>query len=348
MSGALIAGAATTFPHLIAVTPGTSIPIAGSGGSIYGGSGGVSTSPITSAGVNVASLVGIFVDAIGLIIQLFLVGVVVIVVVSNRADPDPSGRRPQSIYFFAISFVTVLLSVIGSTSVVVALTQLIGTHVTPIGNDVAKVAVLGGLLTVISLILLLTHLRRGLGLALADQTPAGPSRRLGQTYVSAVTFLMVLLLLFAAVFAIYLVFALAGPGVFGSFGGRDPALRYLIDAVFVAVVAFLVISTHRSLLPPGLSVFGPAPKAGPPPGSYPTGGPPTGPSGPPTGGFPPSGPTGQPPTGQPPAGQPTARLLPPGFGPAAPPGQTAGQYPPVGQPVQPPPPGSHLPDLRQG
>lgn len=352
MSGALIAGATTTIPHLIGGSTVTTFPsgFSSSGGSIIQGSGSSSVS--TNAGLDVASLVGIFVDGIGLVVQLFLVGVVVITVVSNRAEPDPSGRRPQSVYFFGVSFVTVLLSVMGSTSIVVALTEFIGTHHQPVGNDIAKVVVLGGLLTIISLSLLFTHLRRGLGLALADQTPAGPSRRLGQTYVSAITFLMVLLFLFAAVFAIYLLFALAGPRVFGSFGGRSAALRYLIDAVFIAVVAFLVITTHRGLMPPGLHVFG-GPNTGLPPGQYPPAGPSPGPgpAGPPPGPLAPGPPVGPrpgvpgPPPG--PTGLPQAGFPATGPGPSAPPGQSAGPslttrppgapYPTTGPPSASPP-----------
>jgi hypothetical protein len=64
-------------------------------------------------------------------------------------------------------------------------------------------------------------------------------------------------LLFASVAVAYLVFALAGPGVFGSFGGRTPAWRYLIDALYVDAAAAVVLVTHRNLVSPGLHLFSP-------------------------------------------------------------------------------------------
>jgi hypothetical protein len=92
--------------------------------------------------------------------------------------------------------------------------------------------------------------------ALVGPDAASPSRRVAQSYVSAVAFLAVLILLAVSIFAVYLLFALGGPGVFGSFGGRTPALRVLIDTVYVGLVAGIVLLTHRNLVTPGLQFFG--------------------------------------------------------------------------------------------
>jgi hypothetical protein len=221
-----------------------------------------------------ASVAGALVIVLAVLFLLAMVGVFIIVVVANRADPDPTGRRPQSVYFFAVSFVTVLVSIISSAVVVEAVLQLIGSHSSSITNTVARTVVLGGLIALLSLFLLITHLRRGLVLARADAaSTTNPSRRVGQSYVAAVTFVSVLILLVTAVLAVYLVFALAGPGVFGSFGGRGAALRMLVEAVYVGGIAAVVIGTHRHLVEPGLSWFGPAtgpvPPSSPPAGAFP-------------------------------------------------------------------------------
>jgi len=123
-----------------------------------------------SGSSGLASLLGILVDVLAVITVFAIVGVVVIIVVANRADPDPSGRRPQSVYFFAVSFVTLLTSVIGSTVVVAATVQLIGHHPSSIDNEVARAVVLGGLITVVSAYLLINHLGRGVAIG------PGPSR----------------------------------------------------------------------------------------------------------------------------------------------------------------------------
>ena len=224
----------------------------GGSGSLPAQTGGSSVS--VNSGLGLASLAGIFVEVASIVILLAVVGLFIIVVVANRAAPDPSGRRPQSVYFFAVSFVTIIISIIGSAVVVSAVVRLIGNH-SGSTNSIGRTVVLGALITIVGMALLITHLRRGLTLARADDQLVGPSRRVGQSYVSAVAFLSVLVLLVVTVISAYLVFALAGPGVFGSFGGRGPTVRYLVDAVYIGAVAGLVLRTHRNLVPPGLRIF---------------------------------------------------------------------------------------------
>jgi len=235
-------------------TPGvpSTVPYVQNGsGSIVQGSGlGV------SQGLGLASLLGAVVEVLGVIAVLTAIGALVILVVSNRADPDPSGRRPQSVYFFAVSFVTLMTSVIGSTVVVASAVQLIGRHPSTINNEIARTVVLGGLITVVSLYLLLNHLRRGVALTGPEMEPTTPSMRVGQSYVGVVTFVSVLVLLVVTVLAIYLLFGIAGPGVFGSFGGRAPAVRYFIVSLYLGAAFSVILRTHRDLVAPGLRPFG--------------------------------------------------------------------------------------------
>jgi hypothetical protein len=248
---AILAATASTIPSLPGTSTVPSLP--------FSSGGGVSQAPVYSSpstGIfGVTSVLTILADLLAVVALLGIVGVLVIVVVANRAEPDPSGRRPQAVYFFAVSFLTIIVSVIGSTVVVSSLTRLIGSHPSPIGNSVARIVVLGGLITLVGLLLLVTHLRRGVDLAAADSAQSNPSRRVGQSYVASITFLMVFVLLVVTVLGIYLLFAIAAPGVFGSLGGRTAATRLLIDTVFLAVVAGAVILTHKSLVPPGLHWF---------------------------------------------------------------------------------------------
>jgi hypothetical protein len=219
---------------------------------------GVSTSLSAPSGSTVVSsilpIASIVVEILALFVGVAIVGLFIIIVVANRADPDATGHRPQSVYFFAVSFVTLVTTTIGSIVVVFSVVALVGHHSPNIGNAIARAVVIGGLITVMSGALLRTHLRRGVALVGPDAT--SPSRRVAQSYVSAVAFLSVLILLVVSILAVYLVFALAGPGVFGSFGGRTSTLRDLIDAVYVGLVAGAVLLTHRNLVTPGLRYFG--------------------------------------------------------------------------------------------
>jgi hypothetical protein len=250
MSGVL-SSVPTTIPGLGAGTPVPTIP--SSSGSFSTGGSGLSISSNPTLGL--ATLASAAIELLAVAVVLGLVGVFVIVVVANRADPDPSGHRPQSVYLFAVSFVTILVSILGSVVVVSGLVELVGNH-SGSTNSIARAMVIGGLITMVGLFLLLTHLQRGLALARAGDQVTNPSRRVGQSYVSAVAFLSVLVLLVVTVVAAYLVFALAGPGVFGSFGGRGPTLRYLIVVVYLGVIAGVVLRTHRDLLVPRLRLFG--------------------------------------------------------------------------------------------
>jgi len=329
-------GILTAVPTTIPAFSGGSplLTVTGGPGSqlIQNAGSGSTTVPYTPSGVansGLAGLAGVFVDLVVVVLVLALLGGFVIVVVANRADPDPSGRRPQSVYFFAVSFVTILTSILGSTVVVAGLTRLIGSHPSPVANTVARTVVLGGLITLIAVVLLVTHLQRGLFLARSDPaSTTSPSRRVGQSYVSAVAFLMVLVLLVTTVLTVYLVFSIVGPGVFGSFGGRAPAVRYLVITVYLAAVAATVLWTHRSLVPPGLHVWGGSGGAGGFRGGQPG---PWAPPGAPTPPMPAAPPAAPPPPA--PAPPPSAPYGPP---PQAGPPAAPLWGPPVGPPVAPP------------
>jgi hypothetical protein len=218
------------------------------------------------------SIAGIAVVVLALFGFMAIVGLFIIIVVANRADPDPSGRRPQSVYYFAVSFVTLVGTILGSVVVFVSLIQLIGHHSSGIGDATARAVVLGGLIALASGILLRAHIRRGVGLVGSETT--SPSRRVAQSYVSAVAFLSMLTLLVVSILVVYLLFVLIGPGVFGSFGGRTAAWRDLLDALYVGAVTAFVLRAHQNLVSPGLRLFG-APRM--PPWSSATASPPPAP-----------------------------------------------------------------------
>jgi hypothetical protein len=228
----------------------------GSSGVTYqsgGSSGLLSQAP----GLSLSTFLGIFVDLFAVLAVLSMVGILVIIVVANRADPDPSGRRPQSVFYFAASFVTLATTVLGSAVVVSGVVVLVGNHSNSVSNSAARAILFGGLVTLMSGFLLAVHIRRGLALARADSASQGPSQRVGQSYVSSVAFVSVLSLLVLGVFSVYLIFATAGPGLFGSLGNRSDTVRVLIVAAYLCVVAATVLWTHRNLLKPDLELFGP-------------------------------------------------------------------------------------------
>jgi hypothetical protein len=206
------------------------------------------------------SITGLLVGAliVGVVFALF--GVFVIVVVANRAEPDPHHKRPFTVYLFGVAFITLWTSVIGAIGVVISLVRLIGTTravgpaIHPVGDAVARNVVLSLIVLLVSVTIFAVHLGKGLEYARADGAP-GPSTRVAQTYVAAVAFVSILASVVTLIVAIYAIFQLIAPGVFAAGGGRSGAGRTLIDSVYVSAVLAVVLVTHHRLVPPGIQVL---------------------------------------------------------------------------------------------
>src|SRR5579862_4512646 len=195
-----------------------------------------------------------------LVVVIGLVGTFVIIVVGNRGDPDPTGKRPFVVYLFAVSFVTIWTALIGSSAAVSALFQLIGSHPAsaptseahPIGDMVARSIVLGLLVTAVSVWVLLAHVRKAFAVV-TGEPEASPSRRVAQTYVSGVAFVSLLILIATVVVFVYSIFQILGPGTFASAGGRVGPFRHLLDSIWVGFAAGTILFTHVKRVPEALS-----------------------------------------------------------------------------------------------
>ncbi len=249
-----VLGAVTTISGLTAngSVPGFPAGSSASASQNIVNSGG---SGFVGSALGLSSLAGALVELVAVVAMTALVGILIIAVVANRADPDPTGRRPQSVYFFVVSFVTITTAIAGSALIVGAILWLTANHSSSANNGIDRLLLVSILITLVSLALLTLHIRRGLLLARADNSSLSPSRRVGQSYVSVVAFVSILVLLVASIVSIYLVFSIAAPGTFGSFGGRGSAARILVESVYLAAVAVFVIWRHSSLVTPGLGIF---------------------------------------------------------------------------------------------
>ncbi len=215
---------------------------------------GTSISPLSPV-LGLTPVFEILAAVIGFVSTLSLIAVVIIALVANRADPDPSGRRPQSVYFFIVSFVTITVATSASALIVGSILGLTASHPTSVGHVLIRLLVISALLTAVSLVLFTLHMRRGLLFA-RGESAAGPSRRVGQSYVSIVAFVSIMVMLVAGVFSIYLLLSLIAPGAFGSFGGRAWTLRILIEMAYLTIVATYILWIHSSMLSPGLDILG--------------------------------------------------------------------------------------------
>ncbi|HVC70933.1 MAG TPA: hypothetical protein VNC61_11825 [Acidimicrobiales bacterium] len=182
---------------------------------------------------------------------LALVAIFVVVVVANRADPDPTGRRPLAVYLFGVSFFSMFVVLFGTFAIVLGLVQLIGSHqgvangsLHPVGDAVTRVVVLGGIIVAVAAVLLVTMLRRGLRLPELAQEPPGPVTRVAQSYAASVSFASVLIGAVSLVIFVYEVFRILAPGVFELSGSRVGAARVLVAALYLAFSSAAVVAFH--------------------------------------------------------------------------------------------------------
>lgn len=211
---------------------------------------------MSSVPSHLSSLTGGVVAVVALVIALLslVLLVPIILIVANRSEPDARGMRPQSVYLFGMSFVTLQLTFAGSVLIVTSLISLVAPHVSPLTNSVARAVVIGGLIVVLAGLTLLLHLGRGIETARGDAGATGPNLRVMRSYAAVVGFIYFLQAIFALGVAVYLVFALVAPGVFGSIGSsRSGTLATLLDLVYVMVVSAYIVVAHSAIGPSALT-----------------------------------------------------------------------------------------------
>jgi hypothetical protein len=225
----------------------------------------------------VLSIVFLVVAAI-LLLPLLIGGVFVVVVVANRAEPDPSGRRPALVYSLGVAFLTLFITLFAATGFVASLCRLIGSHGErmprfysdfggiqgghqhPLGDSVARAAVMTAIIALIAGVVCGLHLRAAVRSAEPAGTGLDPLARVRSSYIAAVSFVSVFLVVAASVVVIYDIFRGAAPGVFSASGngGSVEVLRSMIPALFLALAAGAILVAHLRKAPPPFQpgVFG--------------------------------------------------------------------------------------------
>jgi hypothetical protein len=228
--------------------------------------------------------------AVILLLPVLIGGIFVVVVVANRAEPDPSGRRPALVYSLGVAFLTLFTTLFASTALVAALCRLIGSnhgrgvtdffssdsgsaHQHPLGDSVARQAVLSAIAAIIAGVVCWLHTRAAARAAKPVATGIDPLARVRSSYVAAVSFVAVFLVIGASIVVIYDIFRGVAPGVFSGSGngGSVEVLRSMIPALFLALASGAILLAHLRTAPPPFQAgtfgrwFGgsPAPAAAP-------------------------------------------------------------------------------------
>ena len=214
------------------------------------------------------AIAGVFVMVSGVAIVL------VILIVANRAEPDNSGRRPLAVYFFGISFIATFLTLFGTFAIVLGLVQLIGNHsapnyssfpsanpgfsggpIHPVGDAVARVVSLSLIVTIVAVVLLVTHLRRAVALPEWVEGGYGPVSRVAQSYIGAVSFVATIIATSSIVFFAYDLCRVSAPGVFELTGPSVNVERAMIASIYLAAASVLVVVLHSRMPPRGQNAW---------------------------------------------------------------------------------------------
>jgi hypothetical protein len=198
---------------------------------------------------------------------IFVAGAYLLISLTTRADPDPTGRRPMGVYYFFAAFFTLWFAFIGAIVVVASLVNLIGTNsyfgfsseIHPIGDAAARAVSIGLLIVIVAGVMHLIHRHRGLDLAEGESDPASPTKRVARSYVSAVSFITILILVIAVIALCYSVLGLIAPGVYLA-GSRTDVLKDILDELFIIALSSSIFVHHQRLAPPRLRLLGGPPE----------------------------------------------------------------------------------------
>ncbi len=207
---------------------------------------------------SVGAVVGTYVSVLVLLSVLASVGSIVtyiIIVVANRAEPDPTGNRTSTIYHVGTAFIALWLEIAGVITIFVTLFNLIGARSTtflsnevhPLGDSTIRGITIGLLLSIIGGYTAVTHRVRAIELASHDEVMASPSKRVVRSYAAVVSFISVIVVVITTLALIWAVLGLIAPGVYQT-GARTGDLRLLLDEATLFAVFAWVFSTHRGLL----------------------------------------------------------------------------------------------------
>ncbi len=221
----------------------------------------MSSSLATFAGAGAAVVLLLLFSGVGSIITY------VIIVVANRAEADPTGKRPMAVYFFGGAFATLWLAYIGLIITVVSLINLIGKNVAysfneshPVGDAAIRGVTIGLLFFLIAGYAHYIHRRRGLELAASESDPASPTKRVARSYVAVVSFISVVILIVMTFAFLYTALSLIAPGVYHGPHFTN-GLKGLLAEAFIFVLTGAIFWTHQSLAPSALQLFGRETKA---------------------------------------------------------------------------------------
>jgi hypothetical protein len=207
---------------------------------------------------SIGAILGTYVSLLLLLIVLASVGSIVtyiIIVVANRAEPDPTGHRTSAIYHAGTAFVALWLEIAGVITIFVTLFNLIGTSnamslssaIHPLGDSTIRGITIGLLLSIVGGYTALTHRAKAIELANNDEVVASPSRRIVRSYAAVVSFISVIVVVVTVLAVVWAVLGLMAPGVYET-GPRTIDLRHLLDEATVVAVFAWVFSTHRHLI----------------------------------------------------------------------------------------------------
>jgi hypothetical protein len=159
-------------------------------------------------------------DFLLIAVGVLVVVAAILVLAAGRRDDDVGGTRAQTRYVGTISIITLFVALLAFYGVVRALTEfIVDGHE---DNAIYRDALNNGLVMLAAGVVFVFHYRRSVALAPAGKLARGATGSVARATLYGVCFVAAVLAFLAAAKAVYGIFQIIAPGVFG--GGGSGAL----------------------------------------------------------------------------------------------------------------------------
>ncbi|MBM3672078.1 MAG: hypothetical protein FJW86_07860 [Actinobacteria bacterium] len=159
-------------------------------------------------------------DFLLIVVGILVIIAAILILVAGRRDDDVGGTRTQTRYVGTITILTLFVTLLAFYSVVRALTQfIVDGHD---DNSLYRDALDNGLLMIAAGIVFVFHYRRSEALAPAGKLACGATGAVARAAHYGICFVAAVLALTAAAKAVYGIFQIIAPGVFGGSGSALP------------------------------------------------------------------------------------------------------------------------------
>jgi hypothetical protein len=188
-----------------------------------------------------------------------VVGVILILVAGRREDVG-AANRAEARYLGALGYLFLFVGLLASFDMVLSLMDLVVDRPFHSDNANYREATTAGLVAIVALVIFVWHARRSETLAAEGVYEADAPSRVLRAAMYVVCFTAAVIVLISVPYAVYGIFRIIGPGVYGSGAHkvtRQVGIRDLVAFGYLALLAVLIFVTAWRRVTPARSAVAP-------------------------------------------------------------------------------------------